>query len=237
VSLSHLRHLSITCSEAIASRGLISSITFPRGVHLEILFTKPGEIPGFESLLPSSLDHLREFLHPISIVKSQFTPPMLQLSGKFSSLSLNASGRQTRFYSGLGLSPTANIREFHLDIHPHLPTHNRLSWLLAQLPALEILVISKTVPPPGTLHLLAAEPVLCPSLHTVAFFNCELPEGVIKELGEAITKRYDTFATRPYRVVFVNSTTPSPGFDAIQELRWSVPCVEVRVDDKLPDLS
>ncbi|KAF9784702.1 hypothetical protein BJ322DRAFT_863274 [Thelephora terrestris] len=237
VSLSRLRHLSLTCSKEIDSRGLLSSIIFPRGVHLEVLLTKLGDIAKFNSFLPSSLKQIRELLHPISIVKTQFTPPMLQLSGNNSFLSLSAVGRQSSFYSGIGLFVTANVREFHVDIHPSPPTDNRLSWVLERLPALEILVFSKTVFPPGTLDILAAEPVLCPSLHTVAFFDCDLPVEMVKELGDVITKRYKTFAIQPHRVVLVYNTTTPPKLQAIQQLRKSVSCVEVRVDDKLPDLS
>ena len=234
VSLPHLRHFSVTCSEAVDSKRLLAYITFPRGIRLKVLFTKPGDFPGFESLLPSSLSHIRELLHPISTVKTQWTPPMLQLSGNNSFLSLNALGRHPSPYSDISLFSTSNVHEFHVDIHPNVPTGDFLSRALEQLPALKILVVSRNFPL-RSLHILSAEPVLCPSLNTVAFFNCNMSEGLMKELGDVIIKRYDTFATRPYRVVIVNSTATPPNFRAIQQLRKSVPCVQVRVDDRLPD--
>jgi hypothetical protein len=193
VTLPRLRHFSITCSEAIYSKGLLSSITFPRGIRLEVFFTKPGDFPGFESLLPSSLGGIRNLLCPISTIKTQWTPPMLQLSGNNSCLSLNALGRHPSLYSGISLFSSTGVRELHVDIRRSSPTDSHLSWVLKRVPALEILVISKVIFPLGAFHILAAEPVLCPSLNTIAFFNCEMSEGMTKELGDVIAKRYDTF--------------------------------------------
>jgi hypothetical protein len=236
VSLPQLRHFSITCSEAVDSKRLLAYITFPRRIRLEVLLTKPGDFPGFESLLPSSLSHIQELLHPISTVKTQWAPPTLQLFGNNSFLSLNALGRHPSPCSDISLFSTSDVHEFHVDVHPNVPTDDFLSRALERLPALKILVVSRNFPL-RAIHILSAEPVLCPSLNTVAFFNCNMSEGLVKELGDIIIKRYDTFATRLYRVVIVNSTATMPNFRAIQQLRKSVPCVEVRVDDKLPDFS
>jgi hypothetical protein len=236
VPLVYLRHFSLTCSEAIDSKGLLSCITPPRGVRLEVFLTKPGPSPEFNSLLPSSLAAIRELLHPISTIKTQFTPPMLQLSGNSSFISLTALGRQPSIYSGISLFSTSAVQEFHVDIHPNTPTDNRLSWVLERLPALETLVIAETALPLGALRMLAREPVLCPSLKTIVFFNCDMQEGVIKELGDAIATRKDLFATRLYRVIIINSTAVLPNLQTIQRLRRLVPCVELRIDDKIPDL-
>jgi hypothetical protein len=143
VSLPRLRHFSITCSEAIDSKGLLSCITFPRGIRLEVLFTKLGDIPEFGSLLPSSLAAIRELLYPIFTIKTQKNPPMLQLSGNNSFLSLNTLGRHERLYAGINLFSTTGVRELHVDIHPNPPTGNHLSWVLKRLPALRVLVISR----------------------------------------------------------------------------------------------
>jgi hypothetical protein len=101
---------------------------------------------------------------------------------------------------------------------------------------LETLAFSKTVFPPGLLSALTQEPVLCPALRTIAFFDCDINSDIIKELGEAVTRRRDSTAARLHRVVIVSSTETPPNVKAIQQLRKSVPCVDVRVDDKLPDL-
>ena len=60
VPLPRLQHLSITCSKAIDSRGLLSSISLPRGVHLEVEFTPnqpPPTSPHF-SLHPQRLSKI-----------------------------------------------------------------------------------------------------------------------------------------------------------------------------------
>ena len=235
VSLPRLRHFSVSCSEAIDSKGLLSCITFPRGIDLEVLFTKPGICPEIDLFLPSRLNAMQELLYPISAIKTRKNPSMLQLFGNNSFFSLNALDRHTKLYPGIELFSTIDVRELHVDIHSSLPTDHRLSWVLERLPALEIFVISKTTFPLGALHILAAEPVLCPSLNTIIFFNCDMPEPVIEELGDVITQRYNAFGTRLYRVVIIYSTTAVPNLQVIQQLRKSVPCVEVRVDDKLPD--
>ena len=108
---------------------------------------------------------------------------------------------------------------------------------MAQLPALEILAISQTPFPRCLPSALTEEPVLCPALRTIAFLDCGINSSTIKELGEAITKRRDSTTARLYRVVVVNSTAALPDLASIKQLRKCVPCVEVRVDDKLPDLS
>jgi hypothetical protein len=52
-----------------------------------------------------------------------------------------------------------------------------------------------------------------------------------------VAKRKETTAARLYSVVIVaNSARALPDPEPIHRLRKSVPHVEVRVDDKLPDL-
>ena len=109
--------------------------------------------------------------------------------------------------------------------------------MLKGVPALETFAISRTTFPVGLLSALTEEPVLCPSLKTIAFFDCVMDSDVTKRLGEAIAKRGGLAAVRLYRVVIVSSTGSLPDLGSIQQLRRSVPCVEVRLDDKLPDLS
>jgi len=237
VAPAHLRHLSITCSESTDSKGLLSCMSLPRGVRLEVFSTKRRDCPGLSSFLPSPLNPIQELLHPIITVKSQFMPPVLHLTGDNSFFSFTGLSRREEIYPGVSIFSVTTVREFHMDIHPCTPTNDYLSWLLKRLPALETLAISETQIPPEVLSVLATEPVLCPSLKTVAFFNCDMAGGVIKELGDVIAKRRDLLATRLYRVVIVNSTATPPNLKVIQQLRKSVPCVEVRVDDKLPDLS
>jgi len=109
--------------------------------------------------------------------------------------------------------------------------------VMGRLPALEVLAISQNVFPVGLLSALTEEPVLCPALKTIAFLDCEVDSDIVKQLGEAVAKRRDSMAARLHRVVIVNSTGTPPDVASIRQLRKSVSCVEVRVDDELPDLS
>ena len=109
--------------------------------------------------------------------------------------------------------------------------------MLELLPALETLAFTEAVFLFGLLSALTKEPVLCPALRTIAFFDCGVNSDIIEELGDAITKRRESTAARLYRVVIVSSTETLPNLKVIQRLRSFVSCVEVRIDDKLPDLA
>jgi len=100
---------------------------------------------------------------------------------------------------------------------------------------LEALILSESRLPPGSLAALA-EGLLCPSLKTIAFFDCKVTEDVIKELQEVLAKRRDSTAARLYRVVIVNATRPLPEPQLIYRLRGFVPRVDVGVGDELPAL-
>ena len=85
--------------------------------------------------------------------------------------------------------------------------------------------------------VLTKEPVLCPTLKTIAFFDCRIGPDKMKKLGEALAKRMDSTAARVHQVVIVNSTGTMSDHTLVQQLRKSVLRVDVRMDDKLPDLS
>lgn len=84
---------------------------------------------------------------------------------------------------------------------------------------------------------LAEQPLLCPSLSTIAFFNCNFNPGVMEELEGVVAKRKELELACLYQVVIVSSTGVLPDYTLIQRLRQHVPRVDVRVDDALPDLS
>ena len=237
VPLRHLRHLSITCSRPIDSKGLLSSISLPLAVRLEISFTKLLERPEPTSFLPSPLKHIRRSLGPITTIKSRYTPPALHLSGSNSSLSWTALGQPPKLFVGFTLFPTVSVRELHINIHPVPLTPKCLSWVLRRLPVLETLAISETLILPGGLSALIQEPVLCPSLKTFAFSNCNITETVVEELGEVVAKRRDLLTSHLSRVVIVSSTPTPLNSRVIRQLQRLVPHVEVMVGDKLPDFS
>ena len=238
VTLPRLQHLSITCSKAIDSKGLLSCISLPRGVNVEITSTKPDPSAELGSFLPSPPTPIRELLAPITTIKTQITPRELHLSGNGSVFTFRSLEDPLNSQREFVLFPTALVRELYINIHPYTFTDVGLSKVMKRLPVLEILAISEAaVFPVGLVSALTEEPVLCPVLKTIAFFDCDINPDIIKMFGEALKKRGGSTAARVYRVVIVNSTGTLLDRTSIQQLRRSVPCVEVRVDDKLPDLS
>ena len=238
VPLSRLQHLSITCSKAIDSRGLLSCISLPRGVHIEVISIEPDPSAELGSFLPSPPTPIRELLAPITAIKTQLTPRELHLSGNGSAFTFRSPKNPLNAHGEFALFPTAPVRELYINIHPHTFTDVGLSKVMKRLPALEVLAISEAaVFPAGLASALTEQPVLCPVLRTIAFFDCDINPDIIRKLGEALAKRRDSTAAPVYRVVIVNSTGTLLDRTSIRQLRKSVPCVEVRVDDKLPDLS
>jgi hypothetical protein len=237
VPLAHLRRLSITCSKPIDSRGLLSHMGLPRGVHIEVLFTQPAQSTELRSFLPSPLTPIWKLLAPITTIKTRNTPREIHYSGNSSELTLRSTEPTWRTPTELALFPTTAVREFYADLYPYQYVGSGVSHIFRCLPALETFAISKSVVPAGLFSALTEEPVLCPTLKTIAFFDCAVDSDIAKKLEKAIAKRGDLTAARLYRVVIVNSTGTLPDLASIQHLRRVVPCVEVRVDDKLPDLS
>jgi hypothetical protein len=174
VPLARLRHLSITCSKAIDSRGLLSTISLPRGVHLEVSFSQSTQPPDLGSFLPSPLRPVQELLAPITAIRSQHDPWEIHLSGNNSVFSFRCSKPHSKFFGGFRSFPTATVREFHTSIRPHNLYPTALSWALEKLPALEVLAISRDSIHSGVLSVLAEEPVLCPALKTIEFFDCNV---------------------------------------------------------------
>ena len=135
------------------------------------------------------------------------------------------------------LFPTTDVLELYINPNPFKYSDTDLFRTLELLPALETLAFSKVKFPLALLSALVEEPVLCLALRTIAFFQSGINSDIAKKLGETIAKRGGSTAARLYRVVIVDDGGMLPGLKSIQQLRKSVPCVEVRVDDRLPNLS
>ena len=236
-SLPRLQSLSTTCSKPVDSKGLLSSISLPRGVHIEVVFTHPDRSAKLRPFLPSPPTPILELLAPITTIKTQLNPRELHIFGNSSAFTFRSTQAAIGVHAELKLFPSTAVREFHTNTCQLQYSDATLSWMLGLLPALETLVFSNTPFPPGLPSALTKEPVLCPALKTIAFLDSGVYSDTVKELGEAIAKRQDSVATRLYRVVIVDSTGRPPDLTSIQQLRRYVPCVEVRMDDKLPDLS
>jgi hypothetical protein len=233
VHLARLHHLSITCTGPADARGLLSSVSLPRNISLEV---PRSEVVPLASYLPSPPTPIHTVLVPITVMKYQTSPRELHVSGDHGFFSFRSS-QSAPLSPELHLFPTASVREFHLDTSPCAISPNYFIPVLRQLPALETLVAVNLTWATGTLASLAVQPLPCPSLKTMAFFNCKLTPEAIREFEGAIVKRKDSEAARLYRAIIVSSTGVLPDYSLIQGLRNHVPCVDVRVDNKLPDLS
>ena len=238
VPLSRLQHLSITRSKIIDSRGLLSCISLPRGVHVEVISTCREPDASRRSFPPSLLTPIHDLLTPITTIKSQLDPQELQVLGNGSSYTFRCAWAPLDVRTVFKRFPITPVRELHIDICRWEFDDKYLSDAIKVLPALEILAISgPAMFPVGLFSALTEEPVLCPALKTIAFLNCGISPGVVEKLGEALARRRDSTAARVYRVVIISSTATALDHTSVQQLRKSVPCVEIRVDDKLPDLS
>lgn len=232
VHFPRLRRLALDCGGAINTRALLSSLSLPRGVNIEVRQTveDPYDLASF---LPRPSTHIQDLLVPITTIKHLPSLGKLYLSGNNGSLSFDGPKLSYTDYEELDQFATGTVREFHLAVTNQ---SYRLPQVLEQLPALEALVISQGCVSPEFLSVLAMEPVLCPSLNTIAFLDCEVTRAAADQLEEILAKRANSTAARLHRIVIVNHTQDLPDRSLVSQLRNLVPRVDVIMGDQLPDL-
>jgi len=235
VPLSRLQRLSIACAKAIDSKGLLSCISFPRGVQIEVESTEWNLSASLGSFLPSPPTSIHDLVTPITTIKIQTAKRELQFFGNGSSFTFRSSRSPLNAHEWLALFPTVPVRELQINIHRHGITAAGLSNVMKRLPALETLAISKgAVSPAWLVFALTEQPVLCPALKTVALFDCDVGSDFIRELEKAMANRGNLTAAQVYRVVIVNSAgTTTLEFNKSESLFRAY----VRVDEKLLDLT
>jgi hypothetical protein len=237
ISLPRLRHLALTSDNATDTRGLLSCLSLPRGIHITVQGSHSAQRAGLASFLPSPPTHIQKLLTSVTAIKYWDNPRRLHLSNDNGTFHFHGPSHETStaVYEEFELFATDIVREFHLDLSLSHPT-NHLSRLLERLPALEILTISGNPLNFRTLSVLAEEPVLCPSLKTIAFFKFRTTRELIWELRNVLAKRERSIAARLHRVVIINDAFDLPDVISIRRLQESVLHVDVAVGDKLPDL-
>ena len=231
VALPRLRRLSLTCADPLDAKVLISSISLPRGISLEVA-SSTNWCTTLRSFLPSPPTPIQKILKPIVTIKYQHNPSMVQFYGNDSGFSFQRAPGDFTPYPELSLFAVSTVRELHLKNF----CLSDQSPLLSRLPALETLVLVNFTAL-TSFAFLTAEPVLCPFLKTIAFLNCRLDRWVVRELEMAVVRRRDSAAVWLDKIVIVGQTGYLPDHDLVLQLRSSVPCVDVRMDDRLPDLS
>jgi len=233
-SLPQLQRLVFTCGSATDARMLLSWVSLRRGSRITIRGSQSNPCATLASFLPSPPTPIKEMLTPITAIKYRSSDSFHVFGeGQFS---FQPSKPTPTVYDGFSLFITGAVREFHINTPTLDSSGTYLSWSLRLLPALEALVLSETRLPLGSLSALAKEDPLCPSLKTIAFFDCKVTEDVIKELEEVLAKRRDSTAARLYRVVIVNATHVLPNPQLIRRLQKFVPRVDAGVGDELPAL-
>ena len=236
VSLPQLRRLVFTCASPADAKGLLSSVSFPRGVHIEIQGSHSNPCAKLASFLPCPLEHIQQLLAPITAIKYQPSPRLLHMFGGDGQFSFQSPKVSSEMYEEFDLFATGAVRQFQVNVHPSGLGDGLLSRPLERLPALEVLVISGTPLSPGPLSVLAKEPILCPSLKTIAFFDYGVTSHTIRQLEEVQAKRRDSGAAQLHRVVILNNRRSLPDLQSIHRLREFIPRVDVGVGDELPNL-
>ena len=233
-SLARLRGLSITCVKPIDAKGLLSCITLQHGISLEVSCTQWTPL---DLCLPSPPTTIQKVLTPIAVIKFRAAPTEVHAIGDNSLFSFRCPQPRLFWIPELYLLPTTSVREFHANFSPWTLTPAFLVSIFTRLPALETLALANVTRwATGIFDPLAGQS-LCPSLKTMAFHDCIFTPEAMKEFEGVVERRKGSAAARLYRVVFVSSTGILPDYTLIQQIRRHVPCVDVRVDDKLPDLS
>ena len=105
--------------------------------------------------------------------------------------------------------------------------------LLSSFPALETFAVERETNL-SLLSPLLSNPSASPSLKTLAFLDCVLPEEFMKQLAWFTSDRKNTTSAWLNSVVIVNQEGIFPSIASIRGLEERVPVVEVRTAANLP---
>ena len=237
--LPRLRRLSFTCRSAADARGLLSCVSLRRGVQIAIQGSQSNLCADLASFLPCPPTPIQQLFTPITVIKYQTAPRWLHIASSDGQFSFQSPQAPSTTFDEFNLFVTGAVREFHLGIcHRRTNYHSGyVSSPWGRLPALEALVMSGTHMPSGSLPALTRGPTLCPSLKSIAFFDCQVAgTEVVRELNEMQAKRRNSAAAQLYRVMIVNNTLALPDIRLIHQLRKFIPRVDIGVGNKVPDL-
>ena len=240
--LPRLRRLAFTCDKAIDARGLLSCLSFPRGVNIEVHGSQRNPCGDLASFLPHPPTPIQDLLAPITSIKSWHFPKRLHLFGN-GSFYFQCNGRSQEYFREFDLFATGAVRQIHLRLDCALGMvgpNDSISRPFERLPALEALVISGSRPELGPLTALAKEPALCPSLKTIALLDFVVTPQAFGELESVLAERTRSTAARVHRVLIANKDRDMPEqFRSVSRLRKLVPHVDTVMGDEhyeLPDL-
>ena len=225
-----LRYLLIASCDKRVVQALIRSIPLQRGATLHIRLSTGDSI-------------LSDFLPDISSahLSKPPSPTFFQLGyGSFyNNVILDGPGGKLSFdgislvsFAALVVLPLTNVREVRLSYRETWPaTLGPPTFYPSYFPALETLTVDKA-DALGALSALLSNSPPSPSLKTIGFLNCDLPEDFMEELTRFASERQIiSTSTWLHRVQIVHSDGVFPSAASIRRLRKCVKVVEVRMED------
>ena len=234
-----LRHLEITCYDAMDGRALLSNIALSKGAELKFTCQDNFDVHGKvnDVLSGISTTHLSNLLSP-TVLRYHVKPTVIEQLGPNGAASfVNHCGSDVPFVEFPRL-PLTNIRRFDLNtsnwtsIQP--PPGPGAFHHLSFFPALETFTVESETNLSYLLSALLSNPPALPSLKTLAFLDCVVTEEFMEELIWFAYDRKKTTSTWLHHVLFVDQDGEFPSAASIHRLERIVTIVDVRVDSKFP---
>ena len=220
VITNRLQHLSITCSDAMAIRTIVSAIPLGRGARLEIDFRGNNTGLGLNDILSDiPVAHLSNLLSP-TYMEYHSNPRVIQLVGPNGSLSYRGGWPPVLVipFAEFPVLPLTNIQELHLS-------HTKSSTVFhpSSFPALKTLVVIRHT---ETFSSLLSNPSSFPSLKTIGFVKCDITEQFMEELIRFASDRKNTTLAWLHSVLIVHRWENFPAAATISRLEGHVPVVD-----------
>jgi len=232
---SRLRHLSISCNNAMNAQALISNIALRRGSHLEI--SSLDQNTGLNDVLSEiPTTHFSNLPSP-AFLEYQSYPRNIRLLGPNGSFIFSCFPSSEVPFVEFPLLSLANVREFRLKHRTPerlRPSLDSPVFYPASFPALETLAVECDTNVLHFLSTLFSDPSASPSLKTLAFLNCAITEDFMEKLAQFAADRKNTTSAMLYHVAIVHVNGRFPSAASIHALQRHVQVVEVRFGTKLP---
>lgn len=225
-----LRDLRLESWDVEDAQALISNIPLQRGSHLRIDLLG-GNARLSDTLPEISTAHLSYPEPPTFFeIEHQRSFRRILLRGPGGSFSFGRPSVLEESVEDFSELPLSNVREVRLVYKKNPPDPPAFS--LSSFPLLETLVVERCINVPRILSILLSGPSSSPTLKTLAFLNCDIPEEFMEGLTKFASERQPT--SWLYRVLMVRENGVFPSATSIRELRKYVKVVDVRMGDKLP---
>jgi len=234
-----LRHLQITCYDAVDGQALISNISLSKGAELAFHCWGDGapDVRVNDVLLGISTGHLSNLLSP-TFMRYNIYPREILLLGPNGTASFCGCCKTEIPFTEFPLLPLTNIRKFHLDTYAwgflQPPSSPTVFHHLSSFPSLETFAVEGNIHLSHLLSPLFSNPSSSPSLKILAFLDCIITEEFMEELIRFASNRKNTTSAWVHRVVIVHWEGKFPSIASIHELEEYVPVVDVRIAAELP---